>query len=88
MTLKKFDVNRYLENEKAISEIVFMDDSHFVFKIHGNHIDGTYEIERNACKTPEQIISWIFHLTGKQWMNREILIRFIKLASDNANINL
>lgn len=88
MTMQKLDVNAYFENEKELSRIVTVDETHIVFNIPGDHIDGTYEIALASCKSPEQVVSWIFHLSAKQWVNRDILRRFIKVASDHAGINL
>lgn len=88
MTLKKLDVNEYLEHEKELSRIVTVDATHIVINIPGDHIDGEYEIPLSSCKTAEQVVGWIFQLSEKQWVTRDILRRFIKEASHHAGINL
>jgi len=88
MTTRKIDVHGYLEREEELSRIVTIDETHIIFQIPGDHIDAEYEIALNTCKTPEQVVSWIFHLTEKQWVDRGILRRFIKLASHHAGIAL
>lgn len=88
MTLKKIDAQEYMRREEELSRIVSVDDTHIVFHIPGDHIDGHYEIALSTCKTGEQIVSWIFHLTEKQWVDRDILRRFIKEASHHAGITL
>ncbi|MGL9721609.1 hypothetical protein [Symbiopectobacterium sp.] len=88
MTAKKLDVNAYLENEAKLSEIVTVDDTHIIINIPGDHIDGEYAIALVSCKTAEQVVGWIFHLTGKSWITNDILRRFIKEASAHAGIEL
>lgn len=88
MTSKTLDVEGYMRREEELSRIVTVDETHIVIHIPGDHIDGDYEISLSSCKTAEQIVSWIFHLTGKQWVDRDILRRFIKVASHHAGITL
>lgn len=88
MTAKKLDVNAYLENEDRLSEIVTVDETHIIFKIPGEHVDGEYDIALISCQTAEQLVGWIFHLTGKSWITNDILRRFIKEASSHAGIEL
>lgn len=88
MTSKSLDFNEYLRREEELSRIVTVDETHIVIHIPGDHIDGDYEIALSTCKTGEQLVSWIFHLTEKQWMDRGILRRFIKVASHHAGIPL
>lgn len=88
MTLSKIDVDGFLKKELELNELIKVDETHIVFHIPGDHIDGEYEIALLSCKTPEQVISWIYHLSEKQWVTRDILRRFIKVASANAGITL
>ncbi|EOI1352359.1 hypothetical protein Cf24236_3574 [Citrobacter farmeri] len=88
MTAHKIDFEGYLQREKELEEIVQVDETHIVIKIPGNHLDGEYEIALVSCRTPEQVVSWIFQLSEKQWVTRDILRRFIKVASAKAGIEL
>lgn len=88
MTVKKLDVNEYLEREKDLSEIITVDATHIVIQIPGDRVDAEYEIPLSSLKTGEQLVSWIFQLTEKSWVTRDILRRFIKEASHHAGIDL
>ncbi|PLR52392.1 hypothetical protein [Chimaeribacter arupi] len=86
MTLKKLDVESYAERQKELSEIFTVDDTHIVINIPDT--DAQYEIARDTCTSGAQVVSWIFQLTEKNWMTREMLRHFIKIASREANITL
>ncbi|CAA0273248.1 MULTISPECIES: hypothetical protein [Klebsiella] len=88
MTAHKLDVEGYLQREKELAEIVQVDDTHIVIQIPGEHLDGEYEIALVSCKTPEQVVGWIYQLSEKQWVTRDILRRFIEVASAKAGIEL
>lgn len=88
MTAHKLDVEGFLQREKELAEIIQVDETHIVIHIPGNVLDDEYEIALNACKTPEQVIGWIFHLSAKQWVTRDILRQFIKVACNKAGISL
>lgn len=88
MTAKKMDVNAYIQRENELSEIVVVDKTHIVINIPGDMIDGEYEISLDTCKTADQVLSWVFQLTEKSWMTRDILRRFIKEASHHAGVTL
>lgn len=88
MTAHKLDVEGYLQREKELAEIVQVDDTHIVIQIPGEHLDGEYEIALVSCKTAEQVVGWIYQLSEKQWVTRDILRRFIKVACAKAGIEL
>lgn len=88
MTLKTLDTQDYLRREEELSRIVTINDNCIIFHIPGEHIDSEYDIALSSCKTAEQLVSWVFHLSGKQWVDRDILRRFIKIASERAGITL
>lgn len=88
MTAKKLDINAYFENEAELSRIITVDETHIVINIPGDHIDGKYEIALSRISTAEDVVSWIFHLSAKSWVTRDILRRFIKVASAHAGITL
>lgn len=88
MTLSKLDIDGFLKKELELDEIIQVDKTHIVIHIPGDHIDGEYEIALLSCRTPEQVVSWIYQLSEKQWVTGDILRRFIKVASANAGITL
>lgn len=88
MTTHKLDVDGFLKKELELNEIIQVDETHIIIHIPGDHIDGEYEIALSRCKTAEQVVGWIFQLSEKNWVTRDILRRFIKVASANAGITL
>lgn len=88
MTLKKFDVQAYIDKEQELNEIITIQDGHIVIAIPGNTFGQTYDIPLSNLKNGEQVVSWIFQLTEKNWIDRDILRRFIKEASHHAGITL
>ncbi|WP_034912966.1 hypothetical protein [Erwinia sp. 9145] len=88
MTAKKLDVEGYVARERQLLSQVTMDETHIILSLPEGAIGESYEIALDTIKTPEQVVSWIFHLSSKQWVDREMLRRFIKLASEHAGIEL
>jgi hypothetical protein len=41
-----------------------------------------YEIELSRIDTPEKILIWSCHLCEKTWMRRDLMRRFIEVASE------
>ena len=46
-----------------------------------------YFIEKDRCKTHEDILAWVFHITEKKWVNRDMIREFIKKTVKAAGIN-
>lgn len=88
MTAKSVNVQAYLEKEKLLDEIITIQDEHIVITIPGNDFDQTYDIPLNNLKNGYDLVSWIFQLTEKNWVDRDILRRFIKVASLKAGVTL
>lgn len=88
MTVGKFDTEEYMRKQEELSRLVTVDDTHIVFHIPGNHVDAEYDIALNTCTNAEQIIGWIIHLTEKQWVDKQILRRFIKIATHHAGVKI
>lgn len=44
-------------------------------------IDGEYEIPLDRCDDETKILGWVLHLAEKRWVTKDILVRFIGLAS-------
>jgi len=88
MTLKNIDVQAYADKEQRLNEIITVQDEHIVIAIPGNDFGQTYDIPLSNLKNGEQLVSWIFQLTEKNWIDRDILRRFIKVASKHAGVTL
>ena len=88
MTAKEIDVEKYMKREGELSNKVQIDDTHIVIALPEGRIGENYEIALSALKTPEQLVSWIFHLSAKSWIDRDVLRKFIKVASKHLNIEL
>lgn len=46
-----------------------------------------YEIEISRCKTYEQILGWVFQLSGKSWSTRDLLRSFMVVAFRANDLN-
>lgn len=88
MTLKKMNVEEHLNRQKELAEKVIVDGDHILIALPEGKIDKWYEVPMSGLKTHEQIISWIFHLTEKSWIEKDVLRRFIKVVSELKGINL
>jgi len=88
MSLGKVDVAAYLEKERALSEAIKIEGDSLLIALPDGVIDDCYEISLDSLKSPEQIISWIFHLSEKSWVDRDILRKFIKVITNHRGITL
>ena len=88
MTLKKFDVDSFIAQEEELNRAIRIEDNHIVIKIPDNDFDETYDIPLSGLLDASDLVEWIFHLTEKQWVNRRLLRRFIKIASAHVGVKL
>ena len=51
-------------------------------------ITNEYNIPLTRCKTLDEILAWVFHLSEKTWIEREDLRYFIRLACNENNIDV
>lgn len=58
-----------------------------IVRVEGNYIvinnSYDYNIEISRCNTPEKLLAWIRHLCEKEWMEFDILERFIDTAREH-----
>jgi len=47
-----------------------------------------YDIELSRCDTHKKILHWSWHLAEKEWINNQLLRRFIELACKYHNLEL
>ncbi|MEX9792216.1 hypothetical protein [Morganella morganii] len=87
MSLKQMDTGEAKAKYEKLSKILTVDGNYFVFRLSDDEINN-YEINIEACNTAEKLISWVYHLTEKQWMTVDLLRYFIQVASKKSNINI
>jgi len=88
MSLKNINSEEYLQKASELAEKVKIDNTHIIFSLPEGKIGDTYEVSLESIKTPEQLVSWIQHVSAKEWIDRAMLRRFIKLASGHLGITL
>lgn len=47
---------------------------------------GAYFIEKSRCRTYYEILSWVLQLSGKVWVDRELILEFIEKACVEADL--
>jgi hypothetical protein len=88
MALKRFDLDDHAQREEDLSNAVTIDSTHIIIQIPGDHLDSEYEISLEACKSAEQLVGWIFQLSEKSWVTKDLLRRFIEVVSYRLRITL
>lgn len=48
--------------------------------------DHEYSVPLFKCSNYDEILSWTFHLSEKNWMNRDLLRHFMRVAFDANNL--
>ena len=51
-------------------------------------IGYNYDIELSRCDTTEKILSWVLHLSRKNWMTGDMIHDFITTACDKHNLDI
>ncbi len=87
MSLKRMDTGEVKAKYEELSKILTVEGNYFVFRLSDDEINN-YEINIEVCNTAEKLISWVYHLTEKQWMTVDLLRYFIQVASKKSNINI
>lgn len=50
-------------------------------RIDGDYLMlGDYKVLLATCSTHQGVLNWVWHLSDKTWVTREVLHRFIELA--------
>lgn len=76
-------VNSIMEKEKILAEQVKIVDGNIVI-----NVAYEYNILLDTCRTAEDVLNWVLHLSDKTWITTEVLKRFILIASRAAGIRL
>lgn len=64
----------------------YVEDDGKYFTIKNDH--GGYDIEKSRCTTPETILKWVHHLSGKIWVQTDMLHEFVDKACRSANLKI
>lgn len=51
-------------------------------------VDKGYTIAWNRIRSEADLVSWIYHLSGKIWLTQERLRRFLELVADKKGWDL
>lgn len=88
--LKEFHKKHGIMTAKELSEMEFEqnieideDGDILIFP----HKSNEYWIEKDRCDTYPKIVSWVEHLSGKQWITGELINEFVVKACHNAGLN-
>lgn len=58
----------------------------YLRNLNGNDTD--YLIEWERCSTPERILNWVCHISGKRWVNGQVSKDFVRSACKRAGIEI
>jgi hypothetical protein len=64
------------ERHDELSKLLYVEGDAIIFQEGGD-----YEIPLDRCDTHEKIIARVLHLSGKNWVTLEHIVRFITLAT-------
>lgn len=64
-----------IERERRLTDAVYIDGEHLTIDL-----SYPYHIALSRLDSPAKILRWVHHLSGKRWMTRGALARFIDLA--------
>jgi hypothetical protein len=49
---------------------------------------GFYHIDKERCDTSGKLLGWILHLSEKNWFDREWLLQFVHIVTEQMKINI
>ena len=52
------------------------------------NVKGQYDIELSRINTEEKLLKWIFHLSEKQWVTREIIHEVIDKVAERFDLSV
>lgn len=73
----------YLKWREELHEMIQVKDDCIVV-----NVKYEYVIPLNRCKTREGILGWVFQLSEKTWMTRDLLRHFIIVAHGANNLEI
>lgn len=80
-TLKQM-IDEHDQREKELQKIIYVEGDTIT-------INAAYEyhIPVGRCCTHEKILSWVLHLSEKEWMDLELMERFVNVALSVNNMD-
>jgi len=73
--LEIFEIKK--EDLECIPEHIFISKSEIIIYFDCDFQIIDYRIEKSKIKNKDDFIFWIEHLSGKNWVNREIIYEFV-----------
>lgn len=72
MALRQLDIQKFMEQRGYIASLVTVKDKHIIIK-DPEPQGWNYDILISDCNTPEKILSWVMHLSEKNWVTKDII---------------
>jgi len=78
------------KQEEKLNKIIYIKDGYIEIRVYPKMKEKSpiYDIELETCKDFKSILNWVYHLLGKQWINLNVLDKFIILACDYNNLKI
>lgn len=79
--LKEVDLNKPIPNW-----VIFKDDTFYFYTIpdrfnNSNYMaQAEYSVEYDRCDSQDKFTDWIYHLSSKNWVHKNMLNQFMELA--------
>jgi hypothetical protein len=83
MTTDEDGFEKYLKSMEDLAKTVMVKDGCIVINVHYE-----YSIQISRCNTHEKILGWVYHLTEKTWMSRDILRYFVQVSCRESGLNI
>jgi len=87
MALRQFNAQQFIERRMYLASLVTVQGDYIVIKDPEPNGWG-YDIAISDCNTAEKILSWVMHLSEKNWVNTDIIRQFIRVASKACNLHV
>lgn len=65
------------------NKFVYFEDGYIVINVHYE-----YNIAIERINTPEKLLFWVYHLSEKNWVTKQIIRDVVKLAIEKMNIKI
>lgn len=66
-----------------MGEQCFIDGDYLVVRS-----EPEYSVKLDRCDTPEKILSWVYHLSEKTWVDTDLLGSFIRTAAEHIGCDI
>ncbi|ORM96265.1 hypothetical protein [Pantoea septica] len=87
MALRNLDVQKFMEQRGYIASLVTVNGKHIIIKDpEPNGWD--YDVAISDCNTHEKILSWVMHLSEKNWVTKDIIRQFIRVSAHASGLKV